>query len=207
MLTRRVSSFISLAALALTFCVLPVGCSRAQCQTDSDCSSGQSCVYPLSDGCLAKGECEGLSSTTNCTLIAQYCGCDGSIVSVQCGLSGGPAPVEGPYATSCGHGTKDAGGPCNTNSDCGQGQGCYYPIADGCSAKGQCLENPSGAEGSGCELSTVYCACDGRSTERVCDGHDGYVGAPVSRAVATVDACSSNDAGLVLIPLPDGGPK
>ena len=89
-------------------------------------------------------------------------------------------------------------------SDCGQSQACYYPVADGCSAVGVCLEDLPGFAASGCEDKPIYCACDGGCTQTVCSGHDGYLGAPVSRAVDVLAECS-NDAGSSLVSLPDGG--
>jgi hypothetical protein len=203
----RIRSILaSSLTLVVALCTLLSGCSHSDCQTTSDCGSGQSCVYPVTDGCSAKGVCEDTPSGTNCQAFVEYCGCDGSLVSVGCGFSGGSVPVEGTYTGSCGHGTKDAGGPCVVGADCGQNQDCYYPIADGCSAVGVCLENLPGPSGTACEDKPVYCGCDGGRTQTVCGGHDGYVAAPVSRAVDTVAACSSSGEPIV-VPSSDAGPR
>jgi len=125
----RALAMLLIGAFALadvTACTHP----NSGCRTDSDCGSGQSCVYPVSAGCAAKGQCEEVTSP-HCNFSTEYCGCDGSIVIVPCEFSGGPAPVESVYVDSCAHGTKDAGGPCSVSADCGLGQDCYYPIADG----------------------------------------------------------------------------
>lgn len=165
--------------LALTVGVLASsGCSHADCQSDADCSAGQYCVYPVADGCAAKGVCQAPPSGAVCRSLQDYCACDGSLVSVGCGSSGASVPVEGPAFGACGHGDRDAGGPCTSSADCGQSQNCYYPIADGCSASGVCLAEDGGPLGYLCESTPVYCACDGGFTETVCGGHDGYVRAP-----------------------------
>jgi len=174
------------------------GLANSECRTDAECGSGQRCVYPIKDGCSAKGQCEDLS-TPRCNLITTYCGCDGSTVSVSCGYSGGSAPVAGPDNGSCPHGTKDAGGPCTTSADCGLNQGCYYPIANGCSATGVCLEDVPGIASNVCLTGTVYCGCNGQ-TQLVCAGHDGYVEAPVSGTRDSSGSCSGS-----LLLNPDGG--
>lgn len=182
-----------LASAQVTAC----GHQNSECRTDADCGLGQSCVYPVSAGCAAKGQCEEVR-TPHCNLSTEYCGCDGSIVFVSCGFSGGSAPVESVYLDSCAHGTKDARGPCSVSADCGLGQGCYYPIADGCSATGTCLENIPGIDPNRCETSTTYCECHSGRQQLVCGGHDGYVAAPVSGIKDSTGACS-------VFTTPDGG--
>jgi len=183
------------------------GCSHSECQTDGDCGSAQLCVYPITDGCSAKGICQDQPSGSHCNVFVQYCGCDGRAVLVACGFTGGSVPVEGPYTGSCGHGTKDAGGSCMSSGDCGTNQACYYPVADGCSATGVCLEGVPGYSAASCESAPLYCGCNGVSVESVCGGHNGYVAAPVSRQVDMAAACSMPippDGGL---PSVDGGPR
>ncbi len=100
-----------LSSIAFALLIFAVDCSSvgSDCQTDSDCDSGQSCIYPIADGCKAKGKCEAPSGTP-CRSIAEYCGCDGSIVYVGgCSFSGAPAPVQSGFAGDCGHGDQDAG--------------------------------------------------------------------------------------------------
>jgi hypothetical protein len=166
-----------------------VGCGHSECQHDSDCGSGQSCVYPTSDGCAAKGMCEDAPSGTNCNLVQQFCACDGSMVSVGCGMSGASVPVQSTHAGSCPHGMKDAGGPCRQSADCGLNQGCYFPIADGCSAVGVCLEDNPGHENE-CDTLTTYCACNGGGSRSVCGGHSGYISDPVSGTFVSLGVCS-----------------
>ncbi|HTA90268.1 MAG TPA: hypothetical protein VK745_11850 [Polyangiaceae bacterium] len=193
-------------ALTIGFGAWSSGCSHADCQSDSDCGSDQRCVYPVADGCAAKGVCQSPPSGTNCDALAEYCGCDGSHVSVGCGWSGGSVPVEGSNTGACGHGNQEAGAACMSSADCGRSQNCYYPIADGCSATGVCLEDDGGPLAYGCENTPVYCDCDGGRTETVCGGHDGYVAAPVSRAVDQQSECSMPSTSI-LVPTGDAGPQ
>jgi hypothetical protein len=203
--SSRGHALVNALVFSLVVVGLLVGC-KSDCQTDADCGAGQSCVYPTSDGCSAKGKCEDSSPSPNCNLEVQYCGCDGSTVSVSCGLSGGSEPVAGLYGNGCGHGTKAVGSSCVNTADCGLYQGCYYPIAAGCSAAGVCLENMTDAA-SGCESAPLYCTCDGGRAVSECDGHYGYVEAPVSRSVSQEAACSMPDidGGPILVPASDGG--
>jgi len=92
----------------------------------------------------------------------------------------------------------EAGGPCVTSSDCPAGFGCGFLIAEGCSARGQCLAPPSGAN---CASGRVECGCDGTPVlVPSCDGYNGIYGtAPVAPAWMF-----ASDGGCVIEP-PDAG--
>ena len=92
----------------------------------------------------------------------------------------------------------EAGGPCETSSDCPGGFGCGFLIAEGCSARGQCLAPPSGVN---CASGRVECSCDGvPAYVPTCDGYDGIYGtAPVAPAWTF-----ASDGGCILEPQ-DGG--
>jgi hypothetical protein len=92
----------------------------------------------------------------------------------------------------------EAGGPCATTSDCPAGFGCGFLIAQGCSAHGQCLAPPSGAN---CASGRVECGCDGAPVYVPnCDGYDGIYGtAPVAPAWMF-----ASDGGCIIEP-PDAG--
>jgi hypothetical protein len=181
---------MNVITISFIFLGLVPGCSHSECETDSDCGSGQSCVYPTSDGCSAKGKCEDAPSGSNCSLVQQFCACDGSVVSVGCGMSGASVPVQSAHAGSCPHGMKDAGGPCTRSADCGLNQECYYRIADGCSAVGVCLEDVPGQENVCDTFPTKYCACNGGGLRFACGGHDGYIADPVSGTLDSTGSCS-----------------
>ena len=74
---------------------------------------------------------------------------------------------------------KDAGSParCVRDGECGAGHRCYFSIAAGCAAKGQCLPVPEPS----CLTERNYCGCDGTTVLAGCLEPDGYAPAPVSR--------------------------
>lgn len=181
----------------LAFCAsVPLSaCSNTDCKTDADCGSDQLCVYPVKEGCAAKGVCED-TPNIRCASLVLYCGCDGSAVSVPCGFSGGSAPVSGRYASSCLHGGAQAGDACTTSADCAESFGCFFPIADQCSATGVCLAGSPNDPQYSCEVEPQYCECDGRSTETVCGGHDGFLPAPAAFVLAPGKTCADGDGHL-----------
>jgi hypothetical protein len=191
--------------LALALAILAAGCSH-ECTTDTDCRSEQMCVFSLAEGCAAKGQCQTQAANASCDSNVNYCGCDGTVVVVGCGYSGGDRPIEGAYTGSCGHGGKDAGGPCTSSADCGQSQGCYFPVADRCAALGTCIEDTPGAPNLGCDSTMAYCSCDG-GIVRSCGGHVGLANEPISSPVLVGQSCAEllSDAGASRAALPEGG--
>jgi hypothetical protein len=73
--------------------------------------------------------------------------------------SGCPAGSGGSQSAS------PVGPPCKTNSDCGSGVTCLYPVGS-CSATGMCLD--ANSLGPMCEHVVAYCGCDGSTVGGPC---------------------------------------
>jgi hypothetical protein len=175
------------------------------CREDTDCGMDQICGFSANDACAAQGQCFDRGST--CGGHVPACGCDGSSVNMICnGLPMGyvPAPVAHIGACTDG-GTADAGRPCTSDMDCRFTQICGFPLADRCSAEGQCF-----ARSSTCGDFFPGCACDGTTINMICNGlPDGYMPAPVDHgAECGAGSCTSDsdcaDNGICGFKVDDG---
>lgn len=88
------------------------------------------------------------------------------------------------------------GKACVTDEDCDSPDyKCSYPIADGCSAKGQCRALPEPS----CTVITFACGCDGKAVpSSICFYPSGFAGGPTVPGVFP-DGCpgrGTGDAGL-----------
>jgi hypothetical protein len=62
------------------------------------------------------------------------------------------------------------------NGDCDGDLVCAYLAADGCSAKGTCVDKQAAT----CNAISLGCACDGSSVNTICNGlPEGYVSKPL----------------------------
>jgi hypothetical protein len=69
------------------------------------------------------------------------------------------------------------GASCIHSSDCSIGTACAYPMADGCAAKGHCVDDT----GPLCNSFSPGCACDGTTINIVCNGlPDGFATKPLA---------------------------
>ena len=104
----------------------------APCSRVSDCATGLTCGYKVSDGCSAQGTCVPVTPQPGqaaCGALIEYCGCD-AVTPVTAGCTFfsdyAPAPVM-PASGSCLPGTStDAGRACS-----GWGEICNMPCCDG----------------------------------------------------------------------------
>jgi hypothetical protein len=110
-----------IAAVAFVLIAAPAvsnGCGPGDCNSDSDCSSGQSCLFPMGN-CSARGECRSLDESNGCThtptcnALESLCGCDGTMVTTGCGFpqgwATGPTPATQNDACFVRPATNDAG--------------------------------------------------------------------------------------------------
>ena len=77
-------------------------------------------------------------------------------------------------AAGCG-GSTAATAPCTRDSECGTSHRCYFAIAAGCAAKGQCMPIPEWQ----CMTEIQYCGCDGTAVAGGCLEPNGYARGPV----------------------------
>lgn len=79
-------------------------------------------------------------------------------------------------ALACGSTTTGPTAECSVNADCGTGKACAFASADGCGAKGKCVERA----GESCLAFIAGCACDGTEITTECTGlPQGYVSKPL----------------------------
>jgi hypothetical protein len=163
-------------AISLFALVGAHGCSGSKsCVHDGDCGSGENCAYPATNGCGAQGVCKTWDNQCD-DPPHPACGCDGKTVFVGCGYPGNPVPV-----LADGYCATPVGGDCSSQSDCDPTALCAYPIADGCGAKGKCVE-PDRT----CMAPTKpACSCTGETIEISCTFGAGNA---VAR-VASMGAC------------------
>lgn len=73
---------------------IAVGCSsHSSCSSNDDCGSDQFCEYKIGS-CSTVGECfDGANKNdeAQCTIIQQFCACDGSVANTGCGFADGYA--------------------------------------------------------------------------------------------------------------------
>jgi hypothetical protein len=84
------------------------------------------------------------------------------------------------------------GKACVTDDDCDSPDyKCSYPIADGCSAKGQCRAVPEPS----CTVIALSCGCDGKAVPSgICFYDSGYAGGPIVPGVYP-DGCPGHGVG------------
>jgi hypothetical protein len=155
------------------------------CSADADCGPGSMCGFLESESCSAMGTCF-QSPGSMCELYAPGCACDGSTINIACtGLPDGWAPRPLAHTGACAHPTPKE--TCASQKDCPVELICGFPIADGCSAMGECV-----MRGAVCNSFQPGCACDGQTINIVCEGLPaGYATQPVDH----VGVCDSVDAG------------
>ncbi|MFO0665640.1 MAG: hypothetical protein U0174_16915 [Polyangiaceae bacterium] len=102
------------------------------------------------------------------------------IVAVGCGATEGAGADFNPGVI---------GGPCTTTADCEGGQTCAYAEAEGCSASGRCVSEPTGA----CAGVVIEgCACDGTTIDTAsCSFPSKYSAKPLRH----LGSCASADGG------------
>jgi Kelch motif len=102
-----------------------------------------------------------------------------------------------------------AAGACATDSDCHAGLSCGYAVADGCAAKGVCVQ--SNCQGSACITPAGMCGCDGQSILPVQSQISAnsittlYASAPSSGRIGPCTGFPSADAAAANQPPPGGG--
>jgi hypothetical protein len=172
------------------------GCNTCQCApadggtcvTSAQCGAGYQCGFPNADACTAVGACFP-DPGVHCELYSPGCACDETTINVGCtGLPAGYSPAPLLHAGACAGPSQDAGldaGPakdggksCTSDADCGLGI-CGFPTADMCAAKGTCFPPP----GAVCAAYSPGCACDGTTTNVICNGlPSGYAPKPLRHA-------------------------
>jgi hypothetical protein len=88
-----------------------------------------------------------------------------------------------------------AGAPCVDTSQCGFGQVCSYLIAEGCSAKGTCLESPRMVENVCTRSGAFYYDCLGYCASVSCDTPAGYAPTRVVPQPVAVCIDTAHDGG------------
>jgi hypothetical protein len=72
-------------------------------------------------------------------------------------------------------GTDAVGPPCASGADCPAGDTCFFPVSEGCAAKGQCFPFSPGCKGG------PGCTCNDQTSFVVC-GPPGYASEPIQYA-------------------------
>jgi hypothetical protein len=144
------------------------------CTTSSDCTANEICGFPETPACSATGRCFPPPGAV-CAAYGPGCGCDGTEVNLICnGLPSGyvtkpllhtGACTDASATSDAGKGV-DSGAPCSTTADCPPSDVCAFPMADGCSAHGECVALPTVV----CDAYAAGCACDGTEINITCTG-------------------------------------
>lgn len=162
------------------------------CASASDCDSNEVCAYPEAATCSAKGECVAKPSGATCGAIAYACACDGSNVEIGCnGLPDGYVSKPFAHDGACVTDGGQVGPACSTSADCAPNELCGYAVADACSAKGECVAPPTGAEPC---VESEGCACDGTTISVGGCGAGVLPAGYTSKPLAHENACTA-DAG------------
>lgn len=142
----------------------------ARCTTSSECASGQICGFLETPACPSSGTCFTVP-TVACLAYSPGCACDGTEINLACtGLQDGYSTKPLFHTGSCTDAALppdlDATVPCTTDTDCGSGGLCGFPMADACMAQGQCFKS----SGAICNSILPGCACDGTLINLACNG-------------------------------------
>jgi hypothetical protein len=92
----------SLVALLVAVMAMADGCSTKACARNSDCASGDMCVFKIGS-CSTEGECKAPPSGPQCGAIEELCGCNGEDAVTGCGFPDGYAsgPTTGSSFAVC----------------------------------------------------------------------------------------------------------
>jgi hypothetical protein len=84
----------------------------------------------------------------------------------------------------CGCGRPGEGAACGSPNDCASGLSCEYPIAEGCSARGVCLDIQPAPGTATCDSVVVVCGCQHQPVFIHCGEPSGYASSPVANLYA-----------------------